>query len=122
MERKPMLTSNELIHLKLFVYGYSKDDFLKFYDLDPKMFPIYHLSIQNKFRTKNWRNIIRRAFGFNLLNKEDFVENSTKKTASDYADVIFEILTSPLKISQKRKEVHDQIIEFLACCNHKLAF
>ena len=117
---KQRLSSDELTFLKLFVHGYNNSDFLRYFSLDEEVIAERIMSIQCKFRVKNWQTIIKKAFHEKILKPADFTERSIKELSSKFAIRIFNEHQS--KTDFDFESLKETLMDFIYNCNHELAF
>ena len=116
------LNKKELLLLKLIVSGFTDDELLKRFGLNPSMIMNTIFEIKRKIGLSEWSAIIRKAFVNNLISTYDFTEECVRELASNYAIVIYSSY-SHLKSKQYRwKRVSGLIMEFWENCNLELYF
>ncbi|MBX2829351.1 MAG: hypothetical protein KTR22_14385 [Flavobacteriaceae bacterium] len=106
------LNPEEITYLQLLVYGYTEKEIEEFMSIANSKQQILQVSLEMKFGTQDWKEIIQMAFKKGILHKQDFVENPVRVRTDEMVQRIYsEIKASSrehfgLKISIKRALTH----------------
>ncbi|MFI1770605.1 hypothetical protein [Thalassobellus citreus] len=112
------LTFDELAYLKLFIHNFNDNKIAIFLDIDRKCVYYIKYSIFERFNTRDWNEIICKAFEMGIVKKEDFFPDVIKRVSLVYTEIIFK--EQVLKKTLKTKLIEKFLLEFYKCCENEL--
>jgi hypothetical protein len=83
---KKTLTTSEIYYIRMLLFGFSLEKIIDFFDSSKFHVDSLHHSIENKYETSNWSQIIRQCFENGYLYYSDYKSNVSSQKIADFVN------------------------------------